>query len=132
MPGLMMKDREALDRMRWLYAALTYIGTLPFIGCALLLVLDVSNIPYLGAPQKVMGAYGLVIVSFMAGAHWGQQIALKAANPINLHLTSISVALCAWISHLLLPDAAFMSVLIVLFAMLLATDFQLHQSGVID
>ncbi|MBC8048801.1 MAG: DUF3429 domain-containing protein [Chitinophagales bacterium] len=121
-----------MDRTRRLYAALTYLGTLPFISSALLMAFDIANIPYLGAPMEVARSYGLVIVSFMAGAHWGQQIALKAATPINLHITSVFISLCAWISHLLLPHGAFMLVLIVLFAGLLVIDVRLHRYGVID
>ncbi len=115
-----------------LYAVLTYLGAIPFVACALLLALGLTDFPYPGAAGEIVRAYGLVIVSFMAGVHWGQQIASKAETGVNLQLTSIAVALIAWGSHLMVGDAAFAMILMALFAALLAIDFTLYQRGVID
>ena len=48
---------------------LTFAGAIPFVACAFLLMIDVVTVPMLGSVVDILSAYGLVIASFMAGAH---------------------------------------------------------------
>lgn len=67
-----------------LYTLLTYAGTLPFIACAILLFVNVQGLPLLGSLTDIAAAYALVIVSFMAGTHWGSYLVSQEASPFNL------------------------------------------------
>ncbi|MGE6246293.1 hypothetical protein ACQKCF_09865 [Psychrobacter proteolyticus] len=42
---------------------LTFAGTIPFIACAFLLIIDVVDGPILGSVADTLSAYGLVIGS---------------------------------------------------------------------
>jgi Protein of unknown function (DUF3429) len=107
-----------------LMRVLPYAGTLPFIAGALLLLMGVQDIPYLGATRMLVLSYGLLIVSFMAGIHWGQYLAGVRAG-VNLLASSNVVALVAWFGFLLLPASWFCLLLVVLFAVVYALDRQI-------
>lgn len=103
---------------------LPYAGTLPFVACALLLLFGVKELPGLGHTSAVALAYGLVIVSFMAGVHWGQF--LSGLRPkLNLLVSSNAVALIAWGSDLMLAPVYECLVFVALFAFLYWIDTQL-------
>ena len=48
---------------------LTFAGTIPFIACAVLITLGVDSLSVLGKTSHILASYGLVIATFMAGAH---------------------------------------------------------------
>ncbi|MDD7804284.1 MAG: DUF3429 domain-containing protein [Endozoicomonas sp. (ex Botrylloides leachii)] len=56
---------------------LTYAGAIPFIICTVCLSFNIHQILLLGYVEKILSAYGLVILSFLAGAHWGQHLHLN-------------------------------------------------------
>ena len=51
---------------------LPYAGALPFAGGALLVLMRVHSLPFIGSTQNAVLSYGLLIIAFMAGVHWGQ------------------------------------------------------------
>jgi uncharacterized membrane protein YoaK (UPF0700 family) len=104
---------------------LPYAGALPFAGAAALLVLKVQHVPLFGTVRTVVLSYGLLIISFMAGVHWGQYLEGVRAK-VNMLVSSIVVALAAWFGFLLLPAFWFCLLLIFLFAVLYLIDTQLH------
>jgi len=107
---------------------LPYAGVLPFVACALLLLCGVKEIKGLGHTIGVALTYGLVIVPFMAGAHWGQF--LSGLRPrVNLLVSSNAVALIAWGSYLLLAPIYACLVFVALFAFLYWIDTQLELDG---
>lgn len=71
---------------------LTYAGALPFIGAtfASIFHLDFLDLNY---PYMVI-TYGVVIVSFISGIHWGVYLFKDA--PINLFIHSNVITLIAW------------------------------------
>jgi hypothetical protein len=75
------------------YQYLAFLGALPFIICAACFVFNVQDIPILGGTRNVLGAYALVITSFMAGSHWGQHLDLDNKwgdyLPITSNLTAV-------------------------------------------
>jgi hypothetical protein len=104
---------------------LPYAGTLPFVGGAALQLIGISELPLLGDPRTVASSYGLAIVSFMAGVHWGQHLEGRHAN-VNLLITSNAVTLAAWFGFLLLPSAAFSLLLAAVFGTVYLIDRQIH------
>jgi Protein of unknown function (DUF3429) len=108
-----------------LLRALPYAGALPFVGCALLPLFGVRVVPLLGDVTSIALAYGLTIVSFMAGVHWGQYLEGRRCD-LNLLITSNAVTLLAWFGFLLLPPFHFSFLLVVLFGGLYLIDRPLH------
>jgi hypothetical protein len=110
---------------------LPYAGALPFIACAILLIFGIKDLALLGKTNTVVFTYGLTIISFMAGVHWGQYMA-GVRTRLNLLVSSNMVTLAAWFGFLLLPSFYFSFLLIVLFIMLNSIDGHLRNQGAID
>jgi Protein of unknown function (DUF3429) len=106
-------------------------GVLPFVAGALASALRVPVLPLIGLVQLAVLSYGLMIVSFMAGVHWGQYLS-GVRTRVDLLVSSNVVALAAWFGFLFLPNLYFCLLLIVLFVVLNSIDGHLHQQGVID
>ena len=115
-----------------LYPYLTYAGALPFIFCALCFITDVNVIPVLGNIEKIFSVYGLVIASFIAGAHWGQHLSLKDNWSIYLPVFSNINAGLLWISFLIFPFKILLLILGSSFLILLFIDKNLFQNGLIS
>lgn len=114
-----------------LYRTLTYAGTLPFIACALMSLAGLSLVPGLGSPMDVAAAYGLAIVSFMAGTHWGMVLVGAHKAPINLFIASNVVTVTAWLAFLVAPMALTLATLIGAFAFLLFIDYRLKEKQIL-
>jgi len=113
---------------------LTFAGAIPFVTCAFLLMIDVVTVPMLGSVLDVLSAYGLVIGSFMAGAHWGNHLDLADDNKwaIRLPLYSNIIALGLWLGFLILSASSFIWLLVIGFISLLVIDYSLHQAQIIS
>jgi Protein of unknown function (DUF3429) len=112
-----------------LLRTLPYAGALPFLAGAL--AKFSSTLPtiiyltlFVDVTHLVL-SYGLMIVSFMAGVHWGQY--LSGARPqINLLLSSNAVALAAWAAYILMQPFYVCFVFAGLIALLYLIDTKLH------
>ncbi len=113
---------------------LTFAGTLPFIGCAILITLGIDAIIGLGETVTILAVYGLVIATFMAGAHWGNHLALNDNNPWTARLPLLSniIALVLWLGFLSLSTGGFIWLLIIAFMALLFIDYNLNADQVIS
>ncbi len=113
---------------------LTFAGTIPFIACAIMITLGIDAVIALGTTAKVLSAYGLVIASFMAGAHWGNHLSLADDDSwaARLPIFSNIVALVLWLGFLILSSAGFIWLLIIGFLALLIIDHGLYQANIID
>lgn len=113
---------------------LTFAGTIPFIVCAILITMDIDAIRVLGKTEHILSIYGLVIASFMAGAHWGNHLSLADDNSWALKLPILSniIALSLWLGFLLLSAAGFIWLLVVGFVSLLMIDYGLNQAHIIS
>ncbi|MGE6474325.1 DUF3429 domain-containing protein [Psychrobacter sp. NPDC078631] len=113
---------------------LTFAGTIPFIACAFLLMVDVVTVPMLGSVGDVLSAYGLVIASFMAGAHWGNHLDLADDNKwaVRLPLYSNVIALGLWLGFLILSASSFIWLLVIGFISLLVIDYNLNRAQIIS
>ena len=113
---------------------LTFAGAIPFVACAFLLMMNVVTVPILGSVVDILSAYGLVIASFMAGAHWGNHLDLADDNKwaIRLPLYSNVIALGLWLGFLILSPSSFIWLLVIGFISLLVIDYSLHRAQIIN
>ncbi|MGE6407385.1 MULTISPECIES: DUF3429 domain-containing protein [unclassified Psychrobacter] len=113
---------------------LTFAGAIPFVACAFLLMMNVVTVPILGSVVDILSAYGLVIASFMAGAHWGNHLDLADDNKwaIRLPLYSNVIALGLWLGFLILSPSSFIWLLVIGFISLLVIDYSLHRAQIIS
>ncbi len=113
------------------YAALAYAGTLPFIACAVLPWIGMPVVAGIGSCAYIAATYGVAIVSFMAGIHWGTFLYQADSLPVNLLLTSNAITVAVWLAFILTPVAASLAVTAVAFLLLLAVDFRLARAGLL-
>ena len=112
---------------------LTFAGTIPFIACAVLITIGIDAIRVLGETEHVLAVYGLVIATFMAGAHWGNHLSLTDDNSwaVKLPIFSNVIALALWLGFLMLSTAGFIWLLVIAFVILLVIDYGLNQAQII-
>ena len=112
---------------------LTFAGTIPFIACAVLITIGIDAIRVLGETEHVLAVYGLVIATFMAGAHWGNHLSLTDDNSwaVKLPIFSNVIALALWLGFLSLSSVGFIWVLVIAFVILLVIDYGLNQAQII-
>ncbi|WP_201583480.1 DUF3429 domain-containing protein [Psychrobacter jeotgali] len=113
---------------------LTFAGAIPFVVCAILITIGIDAVIALGTTAEILSAYGLVIVSFMAGAHWGNHLSLADSNPwaLKLPIYSNIVAILLWLGFLSLSKEGFLWLLVVGFLVLLMIDYSLNQANIIS
>ncbi|WP_438994033.1 DUF3429 domain-containing protein [Pseudemcibacter sp.] len=115
-----------------LYPYLSYAGTLPFIFCATCLISGVNIIPILGDTEKVLSVYGLIIASFIAGAHWAQHLNVNDCIwSRSLAILSNTIAVLLWFGFLLLSFKILLGILAAVFIMLIIIDYRLFQMDII-
>ena len=118
--------------IRRTYTSLTLAGTLPFVAGAALAFANIQDLPVLGATEALVISYGLAIVCFLTGTHWGMQIVAETRAPGYLLILSNLLFLVAWIGYLLLPAAGAALVLAGTFGILLLVDHRLLDYAVIE
>ena len=114
-----------------LYTTLALAGTIPFIASALLPVLGHYSLPYLGPLDQLVASYGLAIVCFLAGAHWGTYLSGRSAGSLNLFVISNVIFLAVWFAYV---GAGVKTIVIqiVAFLILLFIDLRLRTGDVIS
>lgn len=116
---------------RKLYPLLTYAGALPFVACALMPLLGIETLWNLGSYVHIAASYGLAIVCFLCGAHWGTYLYNRAVAPDNLFVTSNVIVVACWFAFLMAVQAMTLFVLILAFLCLLFIDYRLLQAGLV-
>lgn len=109
---------------------LAWLGSLPFLACALLALTDFGWLAAVGGPLRIGNLYAVVILAFMAGSHWGQ--GLGSGSTRSPWLPSNAVALAAFFAALLLPQTAQALVHAALFVALAGFDYGQWRAGIID
>ena len=118
--------------MKKIFPSLTYAGVIPFIFCAVCLGADIQELPFLGSVEKILSIYGLVISSFLAGAHWGQHLHIdKGLWSRSLPILSNIIAVLLWVGFLALSFKMLMAMFVAAFFVLLIIDHRLFQMGLI-
>lgn len=111
---------------------LTYAGVTPFIACTVCLLAHIRNIPIFGSTQHILSSYGLLIVTFLAGIHWGQTLVKTSTIGDMLYVTSNAVTLVAWLGYLALSPNNYWLLLAILFLLVLTIDLQLFKRHIIN
>ena len=124
--SLLRSDLTSLDPI------LTYGGAIPFVMGAVCLAVDIRSVPFLGATVDVLGAYGLVIASFLSGTHWQLHLNQNAGWSLFLALSSNVMAISLWTVFLVLAPEAFFLALSFIFLIFLAIDHRLAICGLIN
>jgi hypothetical protein len=115
-----------------LYTALALAGTTPFIAGALLPLLGYDSLPHLGPVDMLVASYGLAIVCFLAGAHWGIYLSGRSDHLLNLFVTSNAIFLAVWFAYVGAGVQAAIGMQIVALLALLRIDFRLKSGDVIS
>ena len=115
-----------------LYSTLTYTGVLPFVACAAMPYVGVPELKNVGTFDYIARVYGLVIVCFLAGAHWGTFLYKRTESPDNLFITSNAIVLAAFFAFLLDAPAIVLFVLILAFLCLLFIDYRLLKASLLS
>lgn len=115
-----------------LYTLLALAGTTPFVACALLPLIGIDTLPVLGALDVLASTYGLAIICFLAGAHWGTYLLSQSATPFNLFISSNVVFLAVWFAFIGATLSWSIATQIVAFQVLLFIDYRLRQHAVIS
>lgn len=106
-----------------LYAKLTYAGAVPFAACAASSAVGGRLPAELPDVHAIALGYGLMIVSFMAGTVWGQQIHRLPEGRVLL-LASVTIALIAWCAFTVAAPPLIYLIDAGLFAALLLLDWR--------
>lgn len=115
-----------------LYSILALTGTAPFVACALLPLIGIDTLPVLGPLDFLASTYGLAIICFLAGAHWGTYLYGQSRTPFNLFVSSNVVLLAVWFAFIGANLAWSIVVQIIAFQILLFIDFRLNQGAIIS
>lgn len=99
-------------------------GLIPFFGLAAALIMALP-LPFGLAPLPLLIGYGIAILSFMGGVHWG--LAMRDGRPVQ-YVASVIASLYAWPAIILNPADA-LAWLAVGFAALLAFDLWAGRRG---
>lgn len=115
-----------------LYTLLALSGTTPFVACALLPLFGIDALPVLGPLDALASSYGLVIICFLAGAHWGTYLYGRARTPFNLFVSSNVILLAVWFAFIAANLAWSIAAQIVAFQVLLFIDVRLNRDSIIS
>ena len=112
-----------------------YLGALPFIAGALLSLLSIDTLPWLGSVVHIVSVYALVISVFMAGILWGVTLQVNTDNflgQVNFLISNV-LALTIWFVYLIYPDShSFLLTTVVAFLWLLMLDTKLVKRKLIS
>ncbi len=106
---------------------LTYSGTLPLIGCVVLMYAPVVGVD--GA--LIARTYSAIIISFLCGIHWAIYIFFAEKCMSNLLITSNLLALLAWSSLLIAHQDIALILQSACFLYLLMLDLKLRDAGIL-
>ena len=118
--------------MKRIYPALTHAGILPFVAGALLLHLGGDDPILAEQVRRGLGAYSLIILSFIAGSHWGQHLQMNVRDSQLPALASNAIVLALWLAYLTLPFELLMLCCMGALLILLGVDQWLRRREVID
>ena len=112
---------------------LTYAGTIPFILCSICFSAGIKSIYLLGSVNKILSAYGLVILSFLSGSHWGQHLYInRRIWGCTLPVLSNIIVVLLYFSFLVIRFKELVAIFVAAFIILLIIDHRLFQMHLIS
>lgn len=119
--------------MQKIFPYLTYAGAIPFVFCALCLMIGVTQLPLLGPVEQVLSVYALVISTFLTGVHWGQHLHISEDRwGVILPILSNALAVLLWIGFLTLSFNMLVAMFIAALILLLVIDHRLYRADLIS
>jgi hypothetical protein len=120
-----------------IYSFLIAAGLVPFFIAAKAPIFSLEVIPVIGDIRRAGALYALVIVSFMAGVHWGICIAnnslIDSSKSAKLMIASNAYAVFQWLCYLFFgPYRVFNASLIIAFSLIFISDRSLFKQSVIN
>lgn len=113
------------------YSSFVLAGALPFIAAATLIVNGAESIGPLRSVTESLVAYGLAIVSFVAGTHWGIYLQYKASAPTNLFVSSNAAVLAPWLTFVVGSIDNTLVALFLTFVFLALIEWRLYRSNLV-
>jgi hypothetical protein len=114
-----------------LHHILAYLGTIPFVAAAIFFTFGLDFISPISV-ENIIKSYILAIISFMAGANWGQYLSALKKPALNLFIISNVLTLLCWFSFFLLGSPAFLLNAVFIFISLLLIDHHLLKLALIE
>jgi len=112
-----------------LYPYLIYAGVSPYFITSVLFVLGFDSLAFIESLKEALSLYNIIIISFLAGSHWGKHL----ENPSSFYLALNSTGLAVFIgfSYLLLSFPLFLLAFSLSLALLLWIDKKLLKKEMI-
>ena len=124
-----MRDYFDFKKLK-LVSVLTYAGSLPFIIASILMYWDLERFSLFGDVEKIINLYGLIIVVFIAGSHWGLSFQLSRNHQIFLKILSNFLTLLIFTAYVWFTNIPFQIWLILTLFILLGLDYWLYFKGI--
>lgn len=115
-----------------LYSTLTLAGVTPFLACALLPFIGITELPSVGPLNELANSYAMAIVCFLTGIHWATYLYRQHEVALNLMAMSNIVFLFAWFAYVLSATAVSLGAQLVALVVLLLIDGKLKADGLIS
>lgn len=113
--------------MKSIYPFFTYAGAIPFTIGAAFLVFGVETFPIIGDTKQAFSIYALMIATFMAGIHWGQDLQLRDQTGVYLPVVSNVIVVSLWFAFLILPFKTLLFTFVTAFTVILVVDRKLFR-----
>lgn len=123
--------RATLSVQAPIYKYLAYAGTIPFILPTLIIMNSDVHAQWMTGPDLTLHSYGLVIVAFMCGTHWGLYLTQHPQCPINLLVSSNILTLTCWFAYLSQHTALILTSQLCTFLILLVLDTRLYKRRIL-
>jgi hypothetical protein len=91
-----------------------------------------DSLPHLGPLDQVVASYGLAIVCFLAGAHWGVYLSGRSTGSLNFFVISNVIFLPDWFAYVGAGINIAIGIQVAAFLALLFIDLRLKNSDVIS
>ncbi|MDG1287975.1 MAG: DUF3429 domain-containing protein [Rickettsiales bacterium] len=115
-----------------LHQLLTYAGALPFLACAALLFMGISVVPLIGETRLIAQSYGLLILSFLCGIHWGTYLYKAPSSPLNLFISSNVIVIGVWVLSLVAMPRISLLGSAIGFALIILIEWKLYKADLIS
>ena len=91
---------------------------------------DLERFSLFGDVEKIINSYGLIIVVFIAGSHWGLSFQLSRNHQIFLKILSNFLTLLIFAAYVWFTNIPFQIWLILTLFILLGLDYWLYFKGI--
>ena len=107
-------------------------GTIPFVAAAVAALAGIDSIWNVPSVTAAVVAYGLAIVSFVAGTHWGLYLQYRGSAPINLFVSSNAAVLVPWLTFVVASTESTLVALVLTFLFLAFVDWRLARANLVE